>query len=224
MSAASTDPPLDETLVVAKAIQDTITQALSELHLMSERAGAAGSAITHGIERSLLALLPAQRMAAEMADLAQLDARRLLLRREPAELGELLTETVDHCVLPHQRRAVQLDLRTTTKLRIDRERIQRVIASFLHSAITYGYPVSPIVIRLEEEDRRACVSISDVGPGLTATQSRAIFERRNPAAARTQPIGLYISRKIVEAHGGEVGIDSTPSVGATFWFALPVTP
>lgn len=219
----SADAGLDEALVIAKGVQDTIAQVINELHLMSERAGTAGPGITHGIDRSLHALMPAQRMAAEIADLAYIDARRLVLRREPTELGELLTETVDHYVLPVQRRAVHLDLRHTSKSRIDRERMQRVIASFLHSAVTYGFPGSPVVIRLEEDDRRACVSMSDVGPGLTSTQAHAIFERRHPAGGRTQPIGLYVSRKIVEAHGGEVGVDSTPSVGTTFWFALPVT-
>ena len=60
------------------------------------------------------------------------------------------------------------------------------------------------------------------GPGLTSAQAHSVFERRYPTGSRPLPIGLYVSRKIVEAHGGEVGVDSTPSVGATFWFALPV--
>lgn len=214
---------LDEAVVIARAIQDSVAHSITELQVMAERAAAYGSAITHGIDRSLLALLPAHRMAAEMIDLAYLDARRLTLRREPTELGVLLSESIDRYVLPLQRRAVQLDIRHTTKSRIDRARTERVIGSFLHSAVTYGYPGSPLVIRLEEHDRRATISIANAGPGLTSAQARAIFERRYPTGTRALSIGLYVSRKIVEAHGGKVGVDSTPSVGATFWLTLPVT-
>ncbi len=217
------DVALDEAVVIAKAIQETMAHTIHELHVMAERAGACGSAIIHGIDRSLLALLPAHRMAAEMIDLAYLDARRLTLRREPSELGALLSESVDRYILPVQRRAVQLDIRQTTKSRIDRDRTQRVIGSFLHSAVTYGYPGSPLVVRLEEHERRATVSIANSGPGLTSAQAKAIFERRYPTGTRALPIGLYVSRKIIEAHGGKVGVESTPSVGATFWFTMPVT-
>lgn len=219
----STERSLDEAVVLAKAIGETVAQALHELHMLAERSGACASSITHGIDRGLVALLPAQRMAAEMVDIAYLDARRLTLRREPTELGELVTESVDRYVVPLHRHAVQVEIRPTTKCRIDRERIQRVIGGFLQSAITYGYPHSPMLVRLEEHDRRATLSISNPGPGLTSAQAHAIFERRYPTGSRSLPIGLYVSRKIVEAHGGEVGVDSTPSVGATFWFALPVT-
>ncbi len=219
----SADIALDEAVVLAKAIQDTVATSIHELHVMAERAGACGSAITHGIDRGLLALMPAERMAAEMIDLAYLDARRLVLRREPSELGDLLSESVERYILPARRQAVQLDIRPTTKSRIDRDRTQRVIGSFLHSAVTFGYPGSPLAIRLEEHDRRATVSFANAGPGLTSAQSRAIFERRHPTASRTPPIGLYVSRKIVEAHGGKAGVESTPSVGATFWFTIPVT-
>lgn len=218
------DVVLDEAVVIARAIQDMVAHSIRELHIMAARTGACGSAITHGIERSLLALVPAQRMAAEMIDLAYLDARRLVLRREPSELGELLLESIERYVLPVQHRALQLDIRHTTRSRVDRDRTQRVIGSFLHSAVAYGHPGSPLVIRLEEHERRATISIANVGPGLTSAQSRAIFERRYPTGTRSLPIGLYVSRKIVEAHGGKVGADSTPSVGAAFWFTLPVTP
>lgn len=219
---AATDRSLDEAVVLAKAIQDTVGQALHELHVMAERAGASGAAITHGIDRSLLVLLSTQRIAGELVDLAYLDARRLVLRREPTELGEVVTKSVERYVLPVQRSGVQVDIRQTTKSRIDRDRVQRVIGGFLQSAVTYGYPSSPIVIRVEEHERRASVSISNAGPGLTSAQAHSIFERRYPTGGRPLPIGLYVSRKIVEAHGGEVGVDSTPSIGATFWFALPV--
>lgn len=220
---APTERSLDESVVLAKAIQDTVAHSLQELHVMAERAGAAGAAITHGIDRSLLMLLPAQRMAGELVDLAYLDARRLVLRRESIELSDLVTESVERYVLPAQRSGVQLVIRQTTKSRIDRDRLQRVIGGFLQSAVTYGFPGSAIVVRVDEHDRRASVSISNAGPGLTSAQAHSIFERRYPTGSRPLPIGLYVSRKIVEAHGGEVGVDSTPSVGATFWFALPVT-
>jgi K+-sensing histidine kinase KdpD len=213
---------LDEGVMIAKAVQDNMAVAIAELRATAERAAFYGPAITHRTERSLASLLAGQRLVGEMIDLACLEAGRLVLRREPTVLSVLLTETVEHCILPVHRRHVQIDTRHPTRCRIDRERIGRVIGSFLHAALTYGYLGSPVVIRVEEQDHRACVLMTDVGPGVTTTQAQAMFQKRQPSTGRGNAVGLYVSRKIIEAHGGSVGIDTIPSVGTTFCFRLPV--
>ena len=213
---------VDEGVMIAKVVQDNIAVSITELRALAERAAASGPHIAHRVDRSLVSLLSAQRLVGEMVDLACLEAARLVLRREPTELSGLVTETVDHCVIPAQRRSVQIDSRHSTRCRVDRERVARVIGSFLQAAVTYGYPSSPIVIRIEEMNHRASVSMANVGPGMTTTQARAIFEKRQTLPTRGNGIGLFVSRKIVEAHGGAVEIDTIPSVGTTFAFRLPV--
>ena len=77
------------------------------------------------------------------------------------------------------------------------------------------------------------VQVRDHGPGLTEEQQPDIWERyrRVPgvavqddthAASGSLGLGLYISRAIIEEHGGAVGVESWPGEGSTFWFALPV--
>ena len=70
------------------------------------------------------------------------------------------------------------------------------------------------------------ISVRDGGPGIQPEDQQRLFQRffRAPAVARrTQGLGLglYLCRAIAAAHGGSVGVDSTPGAGATFWIELP---
>lgn len=212
---------LDEGVTIARVVQDQITQSIIDLRAVAERSATCGPVVAHRIERSLASLLSGQRLVGELVDLACIEAGRMVLRREPYDLAELVTDTIEGCVLPTQRRGVQIDARPT-RCRLDRDRIARVIGSFLQASGTYGYPGSRIVIRVEELEHRACVSMTDVGPGLTTMQARSIFEKRQPLPGRANAVGLYVSKRIVEAHGGSVSMETIPSVGTTFGFKLPI--
>jgi signal transduction histidine kinase len=77
---------------------------------------------------------------------------------------------------------------------------------------------------------RARVAVRDRGPGLAAAERARVWERfyRVPGieprsgAGGGLGLGLYICREIIERHGGEVGVESAPGEGSTFWFALPL--
>ncbi|HMG53594.1 MAG TPA: ATP-binding protein, partial [Kofleriaceae bacterium] len=67
--------------------------------------------------------------------------------------------------------------------------------------------------------------VIDHGPGIAAEYHQAVFERyvRAPGAPRGGAgLGLFIAREIARAHGGEIGVDSEPGQGATFWFTVPL--
>ena len=85
---------------------------------------------------------------------------------------------------------------------------------------------------VEAETRQARVWVRDQGPGLPPQEQEHIWERFHRAkggevqsgAGVGLGLGLYISRIIVERHRGQVGVDSIPGQGATFWFTLPLPP
>jgi CheY-like chemotaxis protein len=109
---------------------------------------------------------------------------------------------------------------------MDPNRIERVLVNLVQNALKYSPHDSPIVVRVGARGRTAVVSVVDRGPGLTAEEVSYVFDkyRRTPTAEQRDGLGLglYISRKIVEAHRGRIGVDPGPGPGSTFHFDLPL--
>ncbi|MFD0795466.1 ATP-binding protein [Mucilaginibacter litoreus] len=108
----------------------------------------------------------------------------------------------------------------------DAERIQRVIANFVNNAVRYASRSKDIVIRIEQEPEQVRVSVIDSGPGIAADKIPHLFERFYRANECGEQyaglgLGLYISAEIIKKHGGQIGVDSAPGKGSTFWFTLP---
>jgi signal transduction histidine kinase len=108
----------------------------------------------------------------------------------------------------------------------DAVRIERVVMNLLDNALKYTPPCGGIVVRMSKDDRHAQVSISDAGPGLSSAERRVVFEpyrRVSTSAGRIGTgLGLYVSKQIVEAHGGSIGVESMRGLGARFFFELPL--
>jgi signal transduction histidine kinase len=101
-----------------------------------------------------------------------------------------------------------------------------LIANLARNAIKYlgDRPVRRVEIRAHERGRYVRVEVADTGPGLPPAIERRVFEPYIRAPNATEPgfgLGLATVRRLAEAHGGRVGVESTPSVGSTFWFELP---
>jgi len=113
-------------------------------------------------------------------------------------------------------------------LHIDATRVAQVLNNLLSNANKYA-PGSEVNIRVTRRKGQVHIEVSDRGPGIPAEHIPNLFERfyRVPESvddARGTGLGLFICRKLVEAHGGEIGVDSVPGEGARFFFTLPVPP
>ena len=113
-------------------------------------------------------------------------------------------------------------------LQIDATRIAQVLNNLLSNAHNYA-PGAEVNIRVSRRGSQIHLEVDDRGPGIPAEYIPNLFERfyRVPDsknAARGTGLGLYICRKLVEAHGGEIGVDSEPGVGTRFYFTLPIPP
>lgn len=108
----------------------------------------------------------------------------------------------------------------------DRFRLERVLTNLLSNAARYARGTT-IAIRLQAEPGVARLSVQDHGPGIAAEDREVIFrrfERAGASGARREGLGLglYIARRIVEAHGGTIVVDSEVGKGATFIVTLPI--
>jgi len=109
----------------------------------------------------------------------------------------------------------------------DAQRLHQVMLNLVGNAIKYCRAGDSVTIKAESKENRLTISVVDTGPGIPVDALPHIFERfyRVPGAeskASGTGLGLTITRKIIEAHGGEITVSSEEGHGATFTFTLPV--
>ena len=106
----------------------------------------------------------------------------------------------------------------------DRDRLDRVLDNLIGNAAKYGAG-KPIEVRLRGAADRVLLEVRDHGIGIDPADHARVFERFERAVSRKQfsglGLGLWISRKIVEAHGGSISLVSERGAGSTFSVELP---
>ncbi|HMG23939.1 MAG TPA: ATP-binding protein [Kofleriaceae bacterium] len=169
-----------------------------------------------------------QSIVDELLDLSRIQADRIELRTAALDPEQLLRSALDAHRTEAEARHIQLRsevLPDMPAIEADRERLQLVLDNLLSNAIRYGPEGDTIVVRAVQHDRFLRIDVIDHGPGIAAEYHQAVFERyvRAPGAPRGGAgLGLFIAREIARAHGGEIGVDSEPGQGATFWFTVPL--
>jgi CheY-like chemotaxis protein len=116
------------------------------------------------------------------------------------------------------------------QVRADRTRLKQVLLNLLSNAIKYNRRLGSVNVVCVAEALSAMpavsVRVSDTGPGLDAQQLTRLFvpfERlSNDPQIEGTGIGLALSKRLVEAMGGDIGVESTPGAGSTFWVRLPL--
>ena len=176
--------------------------------------------ITHNVEFL-------DRMVQDLLDLCSLDAGRLELSRRPTELRTLLEQVIDRVVPSRDRARVFLHAAEPVTTSIDDLRIERVVANLVQNALKYAPKFTGVVVGLTTANDAIRVSVSDAGPGLTPADVGYVFDkfRRGTTAGGHEGsgLGLYVSKKIVEAHGGRIDVTSVRGAGSQFFFELPAT-
>jgi signal transduction histidine kinase len=163
----------------------------------------------------------------ELLDLARIQAGRMEMELQPIEAATLIEEAV----LPLQSAAAEKQIHLQAESLLiheqvlaDAERIQIVFHNLISNALRHT-PESGIVrVRGVAEDGAVRFEISDTGDGIPKEFHAAVFERffRIPgSSAGAAGLGLSLCKEIVEAHGGQIGVESQPGHGSTFWFTIP---
>jgi signal transduction histidine kinase len=111
----------------------------------------------------------------------------------------------------------------------DRDRLEQVLGNLLENAVKYSPDGSEVSVRVREEADRVVTAIADRGIGIPTDELSQVFERfhRGRQVSSTNygglGLGLYISKQIVERHGGTIWVESREGQGTTFFFSLPAT-
>jgi signal transduction histidine kinase len=167
------------------------------------------------------------RLLDDMLDVTRLRTGRLAMEPAPMDLAELLRHLVE--AMGEQAREAgtpfALQAPATLTLTADEFRIEQVVTNLLTNALRYGGG-KPVHISLLTEGGEAVVCVKDQGPGIAQADQERIFGQFERAEATSAVpglgLGLFISRQIAQAHGGSLGVHSTPGAGAEFRLRLPL--
>ena len=175
------------------------------------------------------------RLVDDLLDISRPEAEHPELNLAPCDLAAIVRGIVEEQRRAWPSRSINLDLTdgTTAPMHADADRIAQVVTNYLTNALKYSDEDRPVQVSLRLEGEEACVSVQDEGPGLSPDEQEHIWERfhrvhgveaRNSSFGSSGGLGLglYISKTIIEQHGGRVGVESAPDQGSTFWFTLPL--
>ncbi|WP_224248053.1 PAS domain-containing sensor histidine kinase [Hyalangium gracile] len=166
-------------------------------------------------------------LISDLLDVARISGGRLRLELDQVDLASLVREVSARFEAEAERAGGRLQVYVEAPLvgRWDRLRLEQVVTNLLSNALKYG-PGKPIHVRAELHGERARLTVRDEGIGIDAPHLARIFEKFERAVSDRHygglGLGLYITRQIVRALGGAIGVESELERGSTFTVELPL--
>ena len=171
-----------------------------------------------------------ERLLTLVSDLLSSRNGQLIVTPEAVDVAELVRSSVSSAIPRAAAAGVVLEARTPERLEahVDGARISQVLDNLVSNAIKYSPDGGSVLVSLEQEDGHLACRITDTGMGMSPEDASEVFAKffRSSTVRRTAipgvGLGLPISKAIIEAHGGTIGVDSTLGEGTTFTFRVPV--
>jgi PAS domain S-box-containing protein len=218
----------DVTSIIAHDLRQPLTSILGQGQVAAQvaRKGQADLAA-----RSAEAIVTSARrmnvMIRDLVDSVRLDAHNLELSRQPIELGSYLRDLIERNKTSLDTNRIFIDGQPTLPPgSADPDRLERIMLNLLSNAQKYSTPPGSIEVSARQQNQFAVIEVQDHGQGIPPDDISHLFERfyRGKGAKKKESIGLglYISRILVEAHGGRIWVESEVGKGSTFYFTLPL--
>ncbi len=168
-------------------------------------------------------------MVDELLDLARIETGEgLKIHLEPCNTNEVLAELIDNFEKRTESHQFSLELpKEDVLVSADKVRMGQVMENLLSNAVKYSARQSKIKVSVTKQSNHCQVQVADQGIGMTEQQKDKIFEKyyrvdtSNTAPSGTG-LGLYITKSIIDAHKGQIEVESTPGKGTTVTFRVPM--
>lgn len=183
------------------------------------------------VEQILIASHRLERIVGDLLDFARIEAGTFALVRREVDFRALVEEALESMRPQTLEAGVELWLEYEEEplaLECDPQRVTQVIQNLISNALKFSPPGKQVVVRIMRVGTRVRTEVRDSGPGIAAEDLPRIFDRffqgrtAPQQAHRGAGLGLFVSRVLVEAHGGQIGVQSKVGAGSTFWFELPL--
>jgi two-component system, NtrC family, sensor histidine kinase KinB len=168
----------------------------------------------------------------ELLDIGRMERGQINLRLEPVKIDELLDEMAARYAPVAANNRIDFRVEgngSLPPLRVDRSLITRVLSNLVDNAMKFTPDGGRVRVWAHEAfpADAICLAVQDTGPGIPAEARRRLFQKFQqitgiPARRRGTGLGLSFCKLAVEAHGGEIWVESTVGEGSTFYLTLPV--
>ena len=219
------------TSVIAHDLRQPVTAIMGYAGLLVQKIPSSGrTEETKAVNHILTASRNLNVMISDLLDVSRIEARRLRLQRRIVRLDRVIQAAVERAAVitgGHTLRVVVNG--ELPPVEVDPARIEQVLSNLLSNAAKYGFPDSDIVVTLERSNGEAEVSVTNQGPGISSEEMPRLFSRfyRTKGAqgggVTGLGLGLYISKGLIEAHGGRIWVESVPDQTTTFSFTVSLS-
>jgi signal transduction histidine kinase len=168
-----------------------------------------------------------RRLVGDLVDVASIEAGMLAVARAVGDPADVVTEAVETFQAEAAGRAISLTAEIAPgvpSISFDAARILQVLCNLLSNALKFTPEQGSIAVRLDQVDDNVVCCVSDTGEGIPDDQVEAVFERfvqLTKNDRRGAGLGLFISKCIVQGHGGRIWVEKTTGPGSTVCFSLP---
>ncbi len=168
-----------------------------------------------------------ERMAGDLLESVTIEAGKVTLRTEALDAREIATEVVSLYATISAKHTVELELpEKEIAMSCDRIRIEQILSNLVSNAIKYSPAGGKVALRVEARGGDVVFVVHDEGVGMSEADAAMVFEpfRRSTVLRDEVPgsgLGLFIVRRLVEAHGGCITLQTAPGEGSTFQVRIP---
>ncbi len=171
------------------------------------------------------------RLVSDLLDVSSIESGQLTLDLRPVDLAELVRRHVTLNRLLATPKAIAVECESPSALLpilADAGKLEQVINNLIGNAVKFSHRDTRVTVRVTSADGFATVAVQDQGQGIPAAELPRLFKVfgkssvRSTAGEPSTGLGLAICRRIIEGHGGRVGVESTVGRGSTFFFTLPL--
>jgi signal transduction histidine kinase len=164
----------------------------------------------------------------EVLDLARIESGRILLDIQSIDPVDVVSAAVDslRSLAAERNLAVTLEAQSIDNVLLDPARLRQVVLNYLSNAIKFTPEGGLVQVRVLREPEELVLEVIDTGGGIALEDQERVFgefEQLHGAAYGGTGLGLAVTKRIIEAQGGTVGVWSSPGHGSTFYARLPVT-
>ena len=170
-----------------------------------------------------------RRLVDELVDISPVESGSFDVRKERVATRDILQSAVRgfHSIANQKNIVISENIPVTLpEMEADNQRLRQVMYNLLSNAIKFSNDGGRVSVRAEVRNDDLLVQVTDQGVGIAEEAMPSLFEKfyqaKNPVRVGGLGLGLYISKRIIEAHGGRIWVESVEGAGSTFSFTLPL--
>jgi len=165
-------------------------------------------------------------LISELLDISKIEAGKLSFHMETFDLREMILDVVETFHFSSQTHAIFVNnAQGDYTVEADRQRMEQVMINLITNAIKYSPDANNVHVMLESSILEVSVQVTDEGMGLDRDQQEKVFARfyqvKGTSKMAGLGLGLYLSKEIIDRHGGRIGVNSRLGKGSTFYFSIP---